>query len=630
MPFCDKALCTCVQNPATIISCATVNDTACIKSQCKPKTGVCAPVALAAGTPCSDGSSCTLNDTCQGGSCAAGPNQCQCLSDADCAAKENGDLCDGQLFCDKQSGTCVLNPATVVVCPSADDTACKKNNCVTLKDAKGKPTSAKCIAQSTATGTPCNDGDPCTAGDACAGGSCASGAQVCQCKVQADCAVLEDGNVCNGTLFCDANSGQCVVNPATVVTCNSVDDTQCQKNQCDAKTGQCAVLPLPDGTLCGDNNICSAKAACSAGVCTKTAETACDDGNACTVDLCDPAIGCTHEPTTTASACDDGNPCTSDDGCFEGKCILCITKDCDDGLPCTTDICDPKTGACAKLNTPDGKACGNGLGACDAGRCLMTKSGLQYTYVPEGEAQIGCNTGDYQGCGDNEKPRVMVKLSSFWIGVSELTVAAYAACVSSKTCTVPVAAASSCTYTASGAQKQPNAPINCISPNQARTYCKSLGTGRDLPTNAQWEKAARGGCGVYPDIACANTPINPWGTNGIAYCGYANLGKCTAGTWHPVDVCSKAPGNSPYGACDMLGNVSEIVLDGFSFDTNYATTMAGKLDPLVPAGVNGHILRGLDYQSSVYCCGHVTEITGGLFAGDGVPFAGARCVFNCG
>jgi hypothetical protein len=44
----------------------------------------------------------------------------------------------------------------------------------------------------------------------------------------------------------------------------------------------------------------------------------CDDGNACTVDGCDPASGCTAVPGS--GTCDDGNPCTAEDACSGGVC----------------------------------------------------------------------------------------------------------------------------------------------------------------------------------------------------------------------------------------------------------------------------------------------------------------------
>jgi hypothetical protein len=92
--------------------------------------------------------------------------------------------------------------------------------------------------------------------------------------------------------------------------------------------------------------------ACVAGSCQHTNNTnACDDGNACTTDSCDPAIGCVHTPVP----CYDGNACTTytcdpATGCVYGS------VSCDDGDACTTDSCDPATGC--------GHAC-NATGSSD-------------------------------------------------------------------------------------------------------------------------------------------------------------------------------------------------------------------------------------------------------------------------
>ncbi len=71
---------------------------------------------------------------------------------------------------------------------------------------------------------------------------------------------------------------------------------------------------------------------------------ACDDGNACTDDSCDPGSGC--KATVNAAACDDGDACTVGDACKAAACKAGTAKSCDDGDACTTDACDAKTGTC--------------------------------------------------------------------------------------------------------------------------------------------------------------------------------------------------------------------------------------------------------------------------------------------
>jgi hypothetical protein len=93
---------------------------------------------------------------------------------------------------------------------------------------------------------------------------------------------------------------------------------------------------------------------------TVTVLSACDDGNACTVDACDPEDGCSNEPLD----CDDGNACTTDscdpdEGCLYEKIV------CDDESACTADSCEPASGCVyAPISCDDGDACT--ADSCDA------------------------------------------------------------------------------------------------------------------------------------------------------------------------------------------------------------------------------------------------------------------------
>ena len=102
----------------------------------------------------------------------------------------------------------------------------------------------------------------------------------------------------------------------------------------------------------------------------------------------------------------------------------------------------------------------------------------------------------------------------------------------------------------------------------ARAYCQWKGG--DLPTEAQWEKAARGeGPQAYP-----------WGDDPPT-CELANFGtleeSCYGGT---LPTGSLPDGSSPYGLLDKAGNVSEWVLDWFSTAITPRVRMSTPLDPL--------------------------------------------------
>jgi len=93
------------------------------------------------------------------------------------------------------------------------------------------PGTGKCIA--TANASSCDDVDPCTVFDQCAFGKCSgTDSGLCKCKNTADCSKFEDGNLCNGTLTCNADH-QCVLDPGTVVPdCPTSLDTICAGMTC--------------------------------------------------------------------------------------------------------------------------------------------------------------------------------------------------------------------------------------------------------------------------------------------------------------------------------------------------------------------------------------------------------------
>ncbi len=155
----------------------------------------------------------------------------------------------------------------------------------------------------------------------------------------------------------------------SVVACNPTGDTPCSKNTCDPKTGQCTKQALAEGGVCDDQNPCTDKDACKAGLCAGLPST-CDDSNPCTADSC--AGG-----ACSSGAAFDGTPCATDnnsctlDVCGKGACthpgLVDGTACQDDGTTCTTDTC--KTGACSHPAVADGTGCQDDGNPCTFDQC---------------------------------------------------------------------------------------------------------------------------------------------------------------------------------------------------------------------------------------------------------------------
>jgi len=256
----------------------------CTDDSCSPSACVFAPNA----GPCDDGSACTVGDVCVDSKCTAKPVAC-----------DDGNVCTDDT-CDPQQG-----------CAHANNAAS------------------------------CDDGVACTAGDKCSGGKCLPTTS-CPCKTIADCVQAEDGDPCNGTLYCDFANPPfvCKVNPKTIIVCDPTKDTNCLSAQCQPNTGECLLVPPEKGTPCDDGSDCTYDDGCLNGLCAgKPID--CNDSNLCTSDYCTAGKICVH--AANSSPCFVDGPCTDGGYCEASVCKL-KQKSCDDDYACTLDSCDAATG----------------------------------------------------------------------------------------------------------------------------------------------------------------------------------------------------------------------------------------------------------------------------------------------
>jgi hypothetical protein len=308
------------------------DDNPCTQDQCLPGTG-CKNTPVV--EVCDDGDPCTVGDMCIDGECQSG---------------------EGTLECD-------------------DGNACTDDAC--------EPTVGCQYANNAAD---CDDNNPCTEGDVCNSGACLPGPNECGCKTDEECIELDDGNLCNGTLYCnqEATPPSCDLDPESVVVCEGPDQGPCLALECQSETGQCETVPYNEGGACDDESSCTADDVCVEGTCKGTPVPSCGVGAPC-------------------QAWDDcANGLTCFDGMPGGYCTVlnCKVAQCPGGTKCSPindgdlDVCMVPCGADSDCREEDGHGCTDG-GGCWCGDEICT-AGEGHCM---GEVAGTCNT-----CGSALEP----------------------------------------------------------------------------------------------------------------------------------------------------------------------------------------------------------------------------------
>jgi len=563
-------------------TCGTCDDAnQCTEDRCG-EAGACTYARVDEGTPCSDGDACTDGDACRSGSCEP-------VGDLDC---DDGNVCtdDG---CDPATG------------------------CTHLPNTAG-----------------CSDGDECTEGDVCEGGACKAGGP-------RDC---DDANVCT--------SDGCV------------PETGC--------------VHEPNTAGCSDGDECTEGDVCEGGACKAGGPRDCDDSSRCTNDGCVPETGCTH----SAVECDDGNECTSDDcdqvaGCtytaIQGGGCCVSAGDCDDGNPCTEDACGLATYRCGhdgsrtdgdECDTGDGAgsgrcaggACGTfdcGNGSCDGGEtegsCPRDCTPSGYVYVPPGEFLMGSPV-DELGRDLDEGPQRAVRITrGYWTKETEVTqrewrevmgtapshfsscgeecpvegvswwdAVAYCNALSEdeglEKCYVLEGCSGSVGSGCAAGETTCYSGYSCSTVTFAGLGCE----GYRLPTEAEWEHAARAGSATAfhngPITETRRSPLDEnldavgwYGGNSSA--SYVGVHECS-GWYDGADKCGPqtvgGKDASHWGLVDMPGNVWEWVWDRYESDyyQDRVDAIAGGLDddPLGPPSGSRRGARGGSWDSIARNC----------------------------
>ncbi|MCB9730724.1 MAG: hypothetical protein H6746_19795 [Deltaproteobacteria bacterium] len=529
-------LCTAGACVGTAVDCSSL-DGPCVVGVCNPESGACNSEIQPNGKPCDDADPCTAGDRCVSGQCL--PKGATLCSD--------GDPCNGVETCDSGQGGC--QAGTPVVCD--DGLPC--NGVETCNPLTGQcqegfasfcddgnacngvescnPVTGSCIG-----GTPptCDDGNPCNGMETCDGvlgclkgkpdkcddlnpctldtcdavGGCQHALNpACACSTTADCAAKDTPGLCDGTLICLA--GLCQVDPATVVSCDTSGDSDCERTVCNGATGLCEV-DLQQGLGCSDGDPCTTQDVCVDGVCLGTPKSCGALDTACLVGVCQSSNGlCTTAPRNEGGSCADTNPCTTGETCQAGVCVGTLL-DCSslDG-DCTKGKCDPTMGACVSIASHGGASCDTGDacevgGKCAAGVCVGQPADCSAFGGPCTLASCdpveGCKAtpvDDGQKCSDGN------------------------ACTVKDTCDGGVCS---------------GAPADCsaLDSDCLSGYCDAaLGSCRTAPANDGAGCAAAtpcGGVGVCDGGSCAATPVDCSGLDGACTVGMcdADTGSCVA------------------------------------------------------------------------------------------------------
>jgi eukaryotic-like serine/threonine-protein kinase len=190
--------------------------------------------------------------------------------------------------------------------------------------------------------------------------------------------------------------------------------------------------------------------------------------------------------------------------------------------------------------------------------------GVEMVCIPAGEFIMGASDADTLA-SNNEKPQHTVYLDAYWIDRTEITNANFAKCLKEGACHPRIYDTSALTYIPYSVHPNyQDHPALIYEAVDAADYCQWAG--RRLPSEAEWEKAARGTDGrMYPwgntlDCSMANYYIcnnapqyDPKGPR----CGYSSYCRTNRVDDYPA-------GASPYGVLNMAGNVWEWVSDWYS------------------------------------------------------------------
>ena len=254
---------------------------------------------------------------------------------------------------------------------------------------------------------------------------------------------------------------------------------------------------------------------------------------------------------------------------------------------------------------------------------ISSANETEMVYIPAGNFLMGASSED-ENAYQNEKPQQEVYLDAFWINRTEVNITSYKECVAEGVCEPPYSLGmeQKGSLTRDSYYDNPSYadfPVVYVSWDAAQTYC--AWAGKRLPTEAEWEKAARGTDGR----------LFPWGNSNVKG-DLLNFADCNTdfdwsfkrfddGFEDTSPVGNYPAGASPYGALDMAGNVWEWTADWYQAD--FYAEMPLK-NPMGPPEGTYKVIRGGDWRSSNW--GVRTSLRSRLGPEYANSYIGFRCV----
>jgi formylglycine-generating enzyme required for sulfatase activity len=559
--YCDKGEIphTCKTDPGSVVACDDSQDTECLEYQCQSETGDCLASAVNEGGNCSDGDGCTLDDECVASQClgtACEDEGLACVGgeckDAGCGNgvvdpglgedcdDANDDACDGCEECKKYShlsflpsnsyaSTALMDPVTV-----SDSTV---EAWVRMPDSFSNVIKPVVLAQHNSSTSSLgftiivfsdNGSRTFIAKVKAATGNCGS-----NCSQLGGNDQLVAGSWYHVALVRDGDALRLYVDGALR------DSTTVPPNYWPAaKTfriglGEDPFWPRFTGSV--DEVRLSSVVRYSGDF--NPARRFAPDADTIALWHLDEASGTVALDASANShtLTLNGNPAWTADDCFGTSPDAIV---CGDGQQAPWEECDDG-------NTDDGDWCS---GECEEEDMVP---------VPAGPFWMGCNAALDNECEADEYPAHEVTVEEFSVDITQVTVDHYAQCVNSGQCSDPSTPLTSCNWGKVGKELH---PMNCISKLEAETFC--AWAEKRLCSEAEWEKAARGGCELYDGVCADNMPKYPWGNASVS-CDYATYytGVAGCGTGGTLPVGSTPQGSGPYGNLDMVGNLWDWVDD---------------------------------------------------------------------